>query len=1090
MCRITTRGFELGSKKLHLMVMAMAAALLVLTAFPRPALADTDVKVGTWREMYDALEQAPSTSGVMTIRPWSVLYRAADDPDLVMHGGNVVIYMSSFILDARADGKTVGNGRILTVEGGTLTIVGDTTRITGGFTGGKADIGGAILVEGGELHLKGYTFHGCSAQKGGGIAIVGGSCTMEDSVVYGNSATQGGGVYVGPEGSLSILGGEVSDNKADLGAGIYVDGTTLTLSAGELHDNSATTGGGIYMCGGNLTLLDNVNVHGNTAAESGGNLAVDGDESAAITIAGASICEGNAADGGGVALLKGGLTLSSGAIENNAASRGAGIAVLGGTALVEDGAIRSNVGSFKGGAAYVEGGTLHVQGGSIENNSAEAGDDEWGETTTAEGGGIYVATGGSLEVEGSPSLSSNVRSGNTQDVYLESGCVVAVTGAFTPTSAVGVDVAVLPELNQTREVACEGAYGEDAFSCQAPDCEMVFESTGEGTGHALIKRVREHEGTRVSSWADLSQNLRALKEGEEASFWLEGDATYGEGQPEKYAIKTLEVRRDCKVTIDLNGYAINRDLATQDTPSDEDTERCIYVPKGTLIIRDSRGGGRICGGCCQRGGGVFVSEGTLVLEGGSITGNKATYGGGVYVGMGTFQMSGGRIYENEGLAQKLPCGGGVYVGDNSNMPGYKLSEAPQASMTMNGGSIDTNKAAGWGAGVCVSNGVLSLEEGTVSGNVRLDDADQGGGGLYIASYSQATIASGTISDNQLSGKEGAGISIKDHSTAVLSGGTISSNTCSWDGGGVCVENSDLQVCGVTITNNRSSSSGGGMVLQSGTTCSITSGSISNNLSGIDGGGVMVHYGADCTMSGGEVTGNSTWGNSTQDGGIQTMQLGAQDESSGLGGPFPKGGAFDVKGKLTVSGGSITSNYSLVGGGICFDCDGWPDKKAQVMLTGSPSITGNCAAQWYPDDLCDMTIFMEWNKDESALLTIEGTYDPPQPLMIEKAYRDKWDSIALVDKGDYSVGAFKSAQAWDMDTQTSPYELVMKDGTLYAQRQTQAREARVDANDAKQSGRTAIKLPTTGDEPVGGVLACLVAGALALFVSPRAVGKRG
>lgn len=1104
-------------------VLIVVATILVLLALPHPAQAE-ETWARSWSELYNALESAQTATDQVYISIGQQFDRHEGDPDLVMHSGNVVLDINGFTIDPRVNGQSAGNGRVLTVEGGTITIVGDTEAMysAGGLSHGSADLGGAILVEGGELCLDGGVLSANNAQQGGCIAITGGTCTITDGTIYSNSATQGGAIYVGPQGSLCVSGGQIYSNNAHLGGGIYVDGTEqATICGGELHDNTALNGGGVYVCGTdpaqdnvvvpeNLIIQDGALIRANKASLSGGNLCVGPYNTAIVKMTGGTLSEGNAANGGGVAVLTGSFTMLGGTISNNKASCGAGLAVLGGVAYIEEsGSICDNVGSLKGGGAFVaEDGLCRVWGGSIQNNRAETAYDETEETETAEGGGVYVATGGSFEVQGSPTLESNTRGDVGQDVYLEHEAIVGVNGAFTPSAPVGIDVADLPELNETREVVAVGAYAEDAFACQAPDCEMVYEVPSTGNGHALIKRVREHEGTRVTSWADLSQYLRALKSEEEASFWLEGDATYGQGQPEEYATRTLEVRKNAKVTIDLNGYAINRGLSAQDVPSEEDSERCIYVSKGSLTIRDGRGGGRICGGCCQRGGGVFVSEGSLVLEGGSITDNKATFGGGVYVGLGSFELRDGRIYNNVGLAQGQPCGGGVYVGDNNSLAGLEPTnsgtdnepsggepgeetgdnkpdedEVTQANMTMLGGSIDVNKAAGWGAGICVSNGVLTMEGGTVDSNTQADDAKQGGGGIYATGNSSVTMTSGSVTNNKLLSKEGAGISIKDNSKAVLSGGTISNNSSSWDGGGVCAQASALDVSGVTISNNTSRCSGGGMVLQSGSTCTISSGSINSNHANNNGGGVMVYYGADCTMSGGNVSQNLAWNDTSEQFGKDTSKRNQGNVSGELEGDdpgFTRGGGFDVKGKLTVSGGTITNNNSILGCGICFDGANWQTEKAQVVLSGSPTICNNYIPTGSQYEPYDLSIYMYHDEDDSAMITIEGTFKPTDPVAIEKLYRPDYGDFALVGKGDYALDAFKSAQSYESGS--SPFELVQRDGILYAHRDapsddednTSTQGSGNSATTSTSTSSTAKSLPKTGDTLTFGAVAASLA----------------
>ena len=1032
------------------LALAALMAVFALLAVPHPARA-TEIWAETWRDVHDAIALAETTDEQVYIRISRQFDRWEGDPDLVMHGGDVVINMDAFRINPRVAGQSVESGRIITLEGGRLTLQGLDQWSNGGFTGGSAELGGAILMTGGELCMQGGLIKGNDAQYGAGIAVMGGTCTIEGGTITGGIATQGGGVYVGPGGSLSVVGGTLSSNNADFGAGIYNAGGEVTLSGGVVSDNSASNdGGGVYVDGGDASLADGAVLEKNRAAKSGGNLALGGDPNGVVFMDGGVIREGSAAQGGGVAAIAGKFLFFGGEIVANSAACGAGVATLGGSIFIEGGSVHGNTGSFKGGGAYVRTGTLCVWSGSVEANRAEAVDDEWGETTTAEGGGIYVAADGRLEVKGSPAIASNTRGDNPQDVFLEGDAIINVTDSFTPASAVGVDLHDLPELGQTRAIAALGKYGSEAFSCQAPDCEYVYEAAGGGQGTALLRRVREHEGTRVSSWADLSQRLRALARDEEASFWLDGDLTYGTGLPEAYATRPLEVRRNAHVTIDLNGYAINRNLSHESQPSSEDSERCLYVSLGTLVIRDGRGGGRVCGGCCQRGAGVFLAEGTLILEGGLITDNKATYGGGVYVGMGTFELRNGRIYDNEGLATSLPCGGGVYVGDNSSLPqletggegdeGSSQNEVPRASMTMTGGSIDTNKAAGWGAGVCISNGSFTMTDGTIDANTRMDGASQGGGGIYACGGSTVAVSGGAITNNQLTNKEGAGISIAEGSSAVLTGTTISKNYANRDGGGVCAEASDLVIDGAVINQNTTRGSGGGVVIRRGGTCRFNVGSINDNRANGCGAGMQVNLGGSCTMTGGEMTGNLAWsGNATDgDGTVGNDPQDGDDES--LGAEYSMGGAINVQGELVISSGTITGNGAVIGSGICFDCERWQTEKGRLAVSGSPLITENYLS-WAARNKEDITIYMGHDADESARISVEGSFTPIKPPLVEKIYRGGWEYVALVDPGDYEMDAFACGQ--DRVNGNTDYVLVKRDDVLYAYLHTHSWETHTD-----------------------------------------------
>ena len=126
------------------------------------------------------------------------------------------------------------------------------------------------------------------------------------------------------------------------------------------------------------------------------------------------------------------------------------------------------------------------------------------------------------------------------------------------------------------------------------------------------------------------------------------------------------------VTLDLNGHTVRRSL-------DGLTESgyVIKINEGaSLTLEDSGTGGKITGGknsTAGGGGGVYVYEGTFIMNGGSITGNRAdTSGGGVLVRYSaTFIMNGGSITDN--------------ISDNNGGGGVAVMN--KAKFTMNGGSI-------------------------------------------------------------------------------------------------------------------------------------------------------------------------------------------------------------------------------------------------------------------------------------------------------------------------------------------------------------------------------------------------------------------
>ena len=166
----------------------------------------------------------------------------------------------------------------------------------------------------------------------------------------------------------------------------------------------------------------------------------------------------------------------------------------------------------------------------------------------------------------------------------------------------------------------------------------------------------------VSTWTELK---KAISNG--GDIQLTSNITAGTGD------YRFEV--DKSVTIDLNGYTIDRNL------NEQQDNVFRVIAGGTLIIKDTseEQNGKITGGWANEdyAGGINVREGTLILESGNIVGNRSNRtstkrGGGVAVFYnGTFIMRGGKISEN-----KAGYGAGVVVLDNCKfiMTGGEITE--------------------------------------------------------------------------------------------------------------------------------------------------------------------------------------------------------------------------------------------------------------------------------------------------------------------------------------------------------------------------------------------------------------------------------
>ena len=191
-------------------------------------------------------------------------------------------------------------------------------------------------------------------------------------------------------------------------------------------------------------------------------------------------------------------------------------------------------------------------------------------------------------------------------------------------------------------------------------CMMLVITMVAGLGVMEVKA--DDAVTTVSSWTELKN---AIRKG--GNIQLDKNITAGTGD--------YRFNVDKNVTIDLNGYTIDRNLNEQ-----QDNVFSV-IAGGTLIIKDTSEGqnGKITGGWANEdyAGGINVREGTLILESGNIVGNRSNKtftkrGGGVAVFYnGTFIMRGGKISGNE-----AGYGAGVVVLDNCNfeMTGGEITD--------------------------------------------------------------------------------------------------------------------------------------------------------------------------------------------------------------------------------------------------------------------------------------------------------------------------------------------------------------------------------------------------------------------------------
>lgn len=248
---------------------------------------------------------------------------------------------------------------------------------------GNRDV--TIDLDGHELNrgLTTYTTspngHVIGVRAGSSVTINDGSCTNAGTIT-GGWAGNGGGIYNNSGATVTINGGTITGNHAKTtGGGIYNAGT-LIINGGVICDNQA------------------------------------GDS------------ENNGNGGGIYNTVSGTVTFNDGSITGNTCTEDGG-------GVVNNGSFTMSGGSITGNTAYNDGGgicsttALTVTGGSITGNTA----------TTGKGGGIEARVG--ITMSGNPVISDNKFGNSANNLYLASGKVITVDGAFTEGANIGVTLA-------------------------------------------------------------------------------------------------------------------------------------------------------------------------------------------------------------------------------------------------------------------------------------------------------------------------------------------------------------------------------------------------------------------------------------------------------------------------------------------------------------------------------------------------------------------------------------------------------------------------------------------------------------------------
>ena len=244
-------------------------------------------------------------------------------------------------------------------------------------------------------------------------------------------------------------------------------------------------------------------------------------------------------------------------------------------------------------------------------------------------------------------------------------------------------------------------------------------------------------------------------------------------------------------------------------------QHIFTVDRGTLDIN----GGYIVGGGSDGtpGGGIYVDNGTVNIQGGVIAANRGSSGGGIFFQNGTLNISGGAVTGNEVINGHTDNGGGIFVqnGTLNLSGGYVTNNYKACDCDVCQG--DVNNTHGGGGIALANSSVMNMTGGYVTGNY----SGLAGGGIYAGFFGNNvgfTMSGGTIAGNCAELGEGGGLRIAGGTNGVIQAtnkvyitNNITNSNNDWGGGGIFVqEKGNLSIMNALITGNTAGGFGGGV----------------------------------------------------------------------------------------------------------------------------------------------------------------------------------------------------------------------------------------------------------------------------------------
>lgn len=310
---------------------------------------------------------------------------------------------------ASGDAPDEGGGGLFN-DGGLMSVSGSTVAFN--YADGASGSGGGALNNAGNLLASSTRFQNNAAERAGGAIEANGGTTDLDNVVMmwnecGPAPGNGGALHLTGAGDVTIDDSVASSNNASAEGGALWNSSsgTMTITHCDIDgntasgDNSDQGGGGVFNDGGTMTIVGGVisnNAADGTSGSGGGVL----NNLGTLEITGTTI-SGNSSRraGGGVEANIGTTTLKQVRLESNSTGpmpgNGGGLHLTGaGLVLVDESSVTRNSAQNEGGGLWnSQTGTMTVTSTRIDDNTSPIGADVFNDGGTFTIDGVDVKPG-------------------------------------------------------------------------------------------------------------------------------------------------------------------------------------------------------------------------------------------------------------------------------------------------------------------------------------------------------------------------------------------------------------------------------------------------------------------------------------------------------------------------------------------------------------------------------------------------------------------------------------------------------------------------------------------------------------------------